>query len=78
MKLSDYLTQERGRLSALARAIGAPISNMSDWASGRRPVPLERCADIERATNGAVTRRDLCPDDWQRIWPELAESKESA
>lgn len=31
------------------------------------------CVAIERATGGAVTRRDLRPDDWQDIWPELAE-----
>ena len=30
-------------------------------------------ADIERITDGAVTRRDLRPDDWQRVWPELAQ-----
>ncbi|OZI79888.1 transcriptional regulator [Bordetella genomosp. 2] len=78
MTLSDYLKAERGRLAALARAIGAPISNMSDWASGRRPVPIERCPDIERATAGAVTRRDLRPDDWERIWPELAAQQEAS
>ncbi|MVW72155.1 YdaS family helix-turn-helix protein [Bordetella sp. 15P40C-2] len=75
MKLSDYLKAERGRLATLARDIGAPISNTSEWASGRRPVPVERCADIERATDGAVTRRDLRPHDWARIWPELAEKE---
>lgn len=77
MRLSDYLAQKRGRLSDLSRQIGAPISNMSDWASGRRPVPVERCADIERGTGGVVTRRDLRPDDRQRIWPELAQQKSS-
>lgn len=76
MTLSEYLKAERGRLASLARAIGAPISNTSEWASGRRPVPIERCADIERITNGAVTRRDLRPDDWQRIWPELAQQEQ--
>lgn len=77
MKLSDYLAQKRGRLSDLSGLIGAPISNMSDRASGRRSVPVERCADIERGTNGAVTRRDLRPDDWMRIWPELSQQEAS-
>ena len=31
------------------------------------------CVSIERATNGAVTRRDLRPHDWYSIWPELAD-----
>lgn len=34
-------------------------------------VPIEHCPAIEAATNGAVTRRDLRPDDWWEIWPEL-------
>jgi len=36
------------------------------------PEPM-RCVEIEKATAGQVTRRDLRPDDWDRIWPELAE-----
>ena len=35
-------------------------------------VVFERLAvAIERATDGAVRRWDLRPDDWHRIWPEL-------
>lgn len=30
------------------------------------------CSRIELATNGAVTRMDLRPDDWDQIWLELA------
>ena len=33
------------------------------------------CVALERESAGAVTRRDLRPDDWQDIWPELAESE---
>ena len=29
------------------------------------------CVRIERETFGAVTRKDLRPDDWAEIWPEL-------
>lgn len=47
---------------------------LSQWASGARPIPLERCTPIELATDGKVTRKDLRPDDWQAIWPELAEA----
>jgi len=72
MELSAYLKKERGRLAALARAIGAPIPNMSDWASGKRPVPIERCLAIERATGGLVTRSDLRPHDAHQIWPDLS------
>lgn len=29
------------------------------------------CMEIERASGGLVTRRDLRPNDYRRIWPEL-------
>ena len=69
MKLHDYLTESSG--TALARAIGVPQPLMSQWRTGARQVPIERCVSIERATAGAVRRWDLRPDDWHRIWPEL-------
>lgn len=28
---------------------------------------------IEKATSGLVTRKDLRPNDWQKLWPELSE-----
>jgi len=77
MNLSNYAKQERGRLTSLARAIGAPIPNMSNWASGKRPVPIERCLAIERATGGLVTRGDLRPHDCMNIWPDIAPLRQS-
>lgn len=76
MNLRDYL-DHRGRGSgvALARALGVKPVMVSLWASGARPIPFERCVDIERATDGAVRRWDLCPRDWHRHWPELCESE---
>lgn len=48
---------------------------VSQWlrpkASNGRPVPPKQCVRIEQLTQGQVTRRDLRPDDWQEIWPEL-------
>ena len=32
------------------------------------------CVLIERHSHCAVTRKDLRPDDWQDIWPELVNS----
>lgn len=71
MDLSDYVKAERGRGASLAGAIGVHPVMVSQWVGGIKPVPIERCVDIERVTEGAVTRRDLRPDDWHRIWPEL-------
>jgi DNA-binding transcriptional regulator YdaS (Cro superfamily) len=72
MELRNFLAAApRGAGIALARAMGVNPVMVSQWANGAKQVPLERCVDMERATNGAVGRRDLRPNDWQRFWPEL-------
>ena len=71
MNLPDYLAAERGRGARLAEAIGVTPVMVSQWSSAVKAVPPDRCVAFEQATAGAVTRRDLRPDDWQRIWPEL-------
>lgn len=72
MKLSDYLNQlERGGKSAFARKIGAHASDLSDWSSGGRQIPVRYCPAIERESGGAVTRPELRPTDWCIYWPEL-------
>jgi DNA-binding transcriptional regulator YdaS (Cro superfamily) len=72
MNLKEYLSTT-GSSVALAIKIGVTPVIISQWKTGVRPVPIRRCLAIERTTNGAVTRRDLRPDDWESIWPELAE-----
>ena len=69
--LSAWLDQERGRQIRLAQFLGLKPPVVAAWASGRRPVPISHAAEIERFTGGAVTRRELFPKDWGRIWPEL-------
>lgn len=72
MKLIEYIEQEgHGSQTALAKMLSCTPVLISQWANGIRQVPLERCVDIELATLGRVSRADLRPDDWQRIWPEL-------
>lgn len=74
MKLLHYVkTQATQRELATKLAITPVLINQ--WANGKRPIPPERCVEIERATEGHVTRRDLRPDDWMRIWPELADQQ---
>lgn len=66
-----------GGVSRLAEMVGVSSSAPSMWKARGR-VPVEHCAAIERATAGAVTRRDLRPDDWAAIWPELAQQSQPA
>lgn len=69
----DEAARAVGGRGGLARLLGVSAAAIGNWKV--RGVPLEQCMPIERATNGAVTRRDLRPDDWQSIWPELAQSR---
>jgi len=73
MKLRQWTKEKAGRPIFLAVEIGASPVLISQWATGKRAVPIERCVPIERATQGEVSRIDLRPDDWQEIWPELAQ-----
>jgi DNA-binding transcriptional regulator YdaS (Cro superfamily) len=74
MNLDTYLsTVESG--AALAAKLGVTPGFVSQWRTGFRPIPIERCTAIEQATAGVVTRQELRPDDWHLIWPELAESE---
>ena len=75
MKLSDYLNQlERGGKSAFAKKIGAYASDLSDWSSGERQIPVRYCPAIERESGGVVTRPELRPTDWCIYWPELTDT----
>ena len=70
MKLIEYV-KGRGSQRNLADKIGITPVLISQWANALRPVPPERCVEIERVTEGEVSRKDLRPDDWHKIWPEL-------
>ena len=65
MNLRNYIAQRRGLASLLSRALGVTPVLISQWASGCRQVPAERCPEIEKSTLGSVTCEELRPDvDW--------------
>lgn len=70
--LKTWLDSERGRGTALAQHLNVRPPVVAAWISGKRPVPVGHGAAIEQFTEGAVTRQQLFPHDWRRIWPELA------
>ncbi len=61
MKLQEYVAQ-LGSQAKLARTLGVPAVLISQWANQKRPVPLDRCVQIEQATEGQVTCEELRPD----------------
>ena len=76
MNLKEYLTKVETNAS-LAKKLGVSPALVSQWKIGIRPIPFERCPEIESVTNGMVSRIDLCPDDWHVLWPELSKQNNS-
>jgi len=72
MNALEIAIESAGGVGKLAAAIGVGQPVVSNWRARGTTPDAVHCVAIERATNGAVTRRDLRPDDWQAIWPELA------
>lgn len=70
MDLKAYIRSQLGLATELAAKLGVPPSYVSQMASGHRAVSPIRAVAIEKATKGAVTRKDL-RSDWASIWPEL-------
>lgn len=69
----EKAAQMIGSKSKLACRLGVRPPTVQQWLNGDRPVPIDRAVQIEAATNGGVTRKDLRPNDWAQIWPELAD-----
>jgi DNA-binding transcriptional regulator YdaS (Cro superfamily) len=78
MKLKTYLEQ-RGGGHALAKEVGVSQVMISQWKTGTKQVPAERCPSIEKATNGAVRCEELRPDvDWAFIRATDCDIKQAA
>ncbi len=67
----DVAAKKLGSQASLASELGVSRGAVNQWKEAGRAVPIEHCAAIERLCGAAVTRRDLRPNDWWHIWPEL-------
>lgn len=72
MNLSAYLKNNSRK--ELAVKLGVSSARLSHLCSGFRKPSPQLAISIEKATDGQVTRKDLRPNDWKDIWPELAAS----
>lgn len=63
--------EEAGGPAKVAELLGVSVQAVCFWRDGKRQLPTDHCAVLEHACAGRVTRRDLRPLDWHRIWPEL-------
>lgn len=60
-----------GAVQAAKKLCVPNYQTIQSWSSNG--VPVAYCATVERLVDGRVNRRELYPDDWMSIWPELAE-----
>lgn len=51
-----------GSYAEAARRLGVEPMTVSQWA--KRGIPLKRAIQIEKITGGAITKEQLCPDDF--------------
>jgi DNA-binding transcriptional regulator YdaS (Cro superfamily) len=75
MDLKTYLPQA-GR-AALAESAGTTFGHLRNVSYRLRPCSPELAAAIELATQGAVMRWDMRPNDWRLIWPELQDRSDA-
>lgn len=62
MDLKTYLTTSKKTQQQFAVALDVSQGLVWQWLNGVTRVTAERCLDIEKATDGQVTRYDLRPD----------------
>jgi DNA-binding transcriptional regulator YdaS (Cro superfamily) len=61
---------------AFAKDCGTTLGHLRNVMYGYKPCGPELAVSIEQQSGRAVTRRDLRPSDWERIWPELSKKPE--
>lgn len=78
MDLSTYLASQKITQASFAVRLGVSQGLIYQWLTGRRPIAVDKCVAIERITGGEVSRKDLRPNDWREIWPELLDLRDRA
>lgn len=73
--LLDYIRETPSGAARVAAAARIATAFLYQIAHGKRRASPALARRIEDSTAGAVTRRDLRPDDWGDIWPELVDAE---
>lgn len=65
-----------GGVTTVAKMLGIKPPSVQGWLKTGIPEGrlIELASEIEHRSKGAFTRQQLRPTDWQRIWPELAQT----
>lgn len=72
MKTFNDVIEYFGSATKTAEALDVTVQAVCFWRDGERKISAEIAARSEKVTNKHVTRKDLFPDNWIEIWPELA------
>ncbi|WP_175786368.1 transcriptional regulator [Burkholderia cenocepacia] len=73
-KLKSFLAvATKAEREDFASRCGTTPAFLRNVIYGTRRPGEKLCVAIERESGCVVTRRDLRPDDWQDIWPELVD-----
>ena len=59
----------------LAEKVGINEQYLYQCLTGRREMSASEAVRIEMASDGRLTRKMLCQESWQDIWPELVEAQ---
>lgn len=59
---------------AFAESCGTTINYLRKVMSTGAVIGPEICVQIEIQSQGAVSRKSLNPNNWEKIWPELKDS----
>jgi DNA-binding transcriptional regulator YdaS (Cro superfamily) len=68
---------EAGGPAVVAALVGKSVQAVCFWRDGDRNFPVELCAALEAAQT-KVSRRQMRPEDWHLIWPELVTAEHPA
>ncbi|WP_016832469.1 transcriptional regulator [Herbaspirillum lusitanum] len=77
MTLIEYLNSvPMDRRAALAAYCETSFDYLRQIGYGNRSCSPRIAVCLESASQGLITRKDLFPDDWARLWPELDEKND--
>jgi DNA-binding transcriptional regulator YdaS (Cro superfamily) len=57
----------------LAEKVGINEQYLYQCLTGRREMSASEAVRVEQETGGKISRKMLCQESWQGIWPELVE-----
>lgn len=75
-KLLNSMTPHDQRV--FSARCGTTVGYLRKAISTRQQLRAELCVRVERESSLSVTRKDLHPNDWHEIWPELIDAEHPA